>query len=165
MLFVFPLRLSMPSFIQFGPVVSSERVLGSKIGNNIYKYEASCRWSKRASGLVISDFNRPSYAHRSNHQNSPKNTAPKKKNFELMHEMGKKLTILWCLKAGSPPQLKVTFGRRPFVGGPSKSKPRSWWLQEFESVVGFGNIDAPFKNRARDDFYQFLKNWFFHELR
>ena len=32
----------MPSFIQFGPVVSSERVLGSKIGNNIYKYEASC---------------------------------------------------------------------------------------------------------------------------
>ena len=42
MLFVFPLRLSIPSFIQFGPVVSSECVLGSKIGNNIYKYEASC---------------------------------------------------------------------------------------------------------------------------
>ena len=32
----------MQSFIQFGPVVSSEQFLGSKIGHNIYKYEASC---------------------------------------------------------------------------------------------------------------------------
>ena len=51
MLFVFPLRLSMPSFIQFGPVVSSERVLGSKIGNNIYKYEASCTSLRKKHGL------------------------------------------------------------------------------------------------------------------
>ena len=42
MLFVIPVRLCVLNFIQFGPVVSSERVLGSKIGNNRYKYEASC---------------------------------------------------------------------------------------------------------------------------